>query len=168
MLSIDMTGKRALVMGVTNKHSLGWAIADRLMAAGADVAFSYQGERLQRTLEKLTADRPETPLYECDVTDEEQLRGVFSDLKERWGSLDAIVHAIAYAPRPAMDGRYIETTRDDWVTALEVSAYSLLAVAREAESMLNEGANFGFNQSAWKNWYITNHTPPPVDLRRER
>lgn len=134
-----MTGKRALVMGVTNKHSLGWAIADQLRAAGAEMAYSYQGERLQRTLEKLTADQPGTPLYECDVTDEDQLRGVFADLKERWGQIDAIVHAIAFAPRPAMDGRYIDTTRGDWLTALDVSAYSLLAVAREAESLLPEG-----------------------------
>jgi enoyl-[acyl-carrier protein] reductase I len=140
MLSIDMKGRRALVMGVTNKHSLGWAIAEQLEAAGAELAFSYQGERLLRTLETLTAERPGTPLYECDVTNEEQLRGVFRDLAERWGSIDAIVHAIAFAPRAAMDGRYIDTTRDDWLTALEVSSYSFLAVAREAESLLPEGA----------------------------
>ncbi len=139
MLSIDMSGKRALVMGVTNKHSLGWAIAEQLREAGAELAFSYQGERLQRTLERLTEEHPGTPLYECDVTDEAQLQAVFADLGERWGSLDAIVHAIAFAPRPAMDGRYIDTTRDDWLKALEVSSYSLLAVAREAEELLSEG-----------------------------
>ena len=105
------------------------------------MAFSYQGERLRGTLDKLTADDPDTPLYECDVTDETQLRAIFSDLRSRWGGIDAIVHAIAFAPRPAMEGRYIETTRDDWVTALEISAYSLLAIAREAEDLLSEGAS---------------------------
>ena len=141
MLEIDMKGKRVLVMGVTNRHSLGWAIADRVRAAGAEMAFSYQGERLRRTLEKLTAETPGTPLYECDVTDEDQMRAVFDDLRERWGSIDAIVHAIGFAPRAAMEGRYIETTRDDWLMALEVSSYSLLAVAREAEDLLSDGAS---------------------------
>jgi enoyl-[acyl-carrier protein] reductase I len=141
MLNIDFKGRRALVMGVTNKHSLGWAIADKLRQAGAEMAFSYQGERLLGTLKKLTADAPETPLYECDVTDEDQLRAMLADLGERWGSIDAIVHAIAYAPRTAMEGRYIETTKDDWLMALQVSSYSLLAVAREAESLLSEDAS---------------------------
>ena len=141
MLSIDMRGKRALVMGVTNKQSLAWAIAEQLRAAGAELAFSYQGERLRRALEELTGDHPETRLYECDVTDEAQLAGVFADLGERWGSIDAIVHAIAFAPRSAMQGRYIDTTRDDWLTALEVSSYSFLAVAREAEDLLSEGGS---------------------------
>lgn len=141
MLELDLDGKRALVMGVTNKYSLGWAIAERLHQAGADVAFSYQGERLRGTLEKLTAEMDDAPLYECDVTNEEQLRAVFAGLKEHWGRLDAIVHAIAFAPREAMTGRYIDTSRDDWMTALEVSAYSLLAVAREAEELLDEGSS---------------------------
>lgn len=136
-----MNGKRVLVMGVTNKHSLGWAIAERVRVAGAATAFSYQGERLRGTLEKLTAGDEETPLYECDVTDEDQLRAVLADLGDRWRAIDGIVHAIAFAPRAAMEGRYIETTRDDWLTALEVSAYSLLAVAREAEDLLSENAS---------------------------
>lgn len=139
MISIDLSGKRALVMGVANSHSLGWGIADKLHQAGARLAFSYQGERLRDSLEKLTSDLPERRLYECDVTDEAQLAAMFDDLGAAWGGLDYLVHAIAFAPRPAMDGRYIETTRDDWVTALEVSAYSLVAVARHAEPLLAEG-----------------------------
>ena len=141
MLQIDMAGRRALVMGVTNQYSLGWAIAERLRSAGAELAFSYQSEHLRGTLEKLTADHVETLLYECDVTDEQQLRSVFQDLGDRWGRIDAIVHAIAFAPRPAMEGRYIETTREDWLKALEISAYSLLAVAREAEELFSEDAS---------------------------
>lgn len=128
-------------MGVTNQRSLGWAIAEQLDAAGAQLAFTYQGERLRATVEKITADMPGCRLYECDVTQEEQLGGVFADLKTHWGGMDALVHAIAFAPRPAMDGRYIDTTRDDWLTALEVSAYSLVSVARHAEELLNDGAS---------------------------
>lgn len=141
MMDIDMSGKRVLVMGVTNKFSLGWAIADRLKEAGADLAFSYQGERLRESVEKLTEDIPDCPLYEVDVTVEDDLTRMFGELKERWGSLDGVVHAIAFAPREAMLGRYVDTTRADWLTALDVSAYSLVAVARHAEPLFNDGAS---------------------------
>ena len=139
MIEIDLSGKRALVMGVSNARSLGWAIAEKLRAAGAELAFSYQGERLKADLEKLTADMPERRLYSCDVTREDELQAMFEDLRATWGALDYVVHSIAFAPRPAMDGRYIETTRQDWLTALEISAYSLVSVAREAEPLLREG-----------------------------
>jgi len=139
MIDIDLKGKRALVMGVANSRSLAWAITERLRDAGAELAFTYQGERLRGELEKLTADLPSPRLYPCDVTAEGEIQAVFADLEKAWGQVDYIVHAIAFAPRAAMDGRYIETTRDDWVTALEISAYSLLAVAREAEHLLADG-----------------------------
>jgi enoyl-[acyl-carrier protein] reductase I len=139
MIQIDLKGKRGLVMGVSNGRSLGWAIAERLQAAGAELAFSYQGERLKEDLEKLTREMPGTRLYQCDVTREEELAATFADLKETWGTLDYVVHSIGFAPRAAMDGRYIETTKQDWLTALEISAYSLVAVARAAEPLLTEG-----------------------------
>jgi enoyl-[acyl-carrier protein] reductase I len=139
MISIDLKGKRGLVMGVANVRSLGWAIAERLQAAGAELAYSYQGERLKEDLEKLTREMPGTRLYQCDVTREEELAAMFADLREAWGTLDYVVHSIGFAPRAAMDGRYIETTRQDWVTALEISAYSLVSVARNAEPLLAEG-----------------------------
>ncbi len=139
MIAIDLKGKRGLVMGVANARSLGWAIAEKLGEAGAELAFSYQGERLKADLEKLTQDMPGTRLFQCDVTNEEELKGTFAALKDAWGGLDFVVHSIAFAPRAAMDGRYIETTRDDWRTALEISAYSLVSVAREAEPLLSEG-----------------------------
>jgi enoyl-[acyl-carrier protein] reductase I len=139
MIPIDLKGKRGLVMGVSNARSLGWAIAERLQAAGAELAFSYQGERLKEDLEKLTRDMPGTRLFQCDVTREEELAAAFDSLREAWGTLDYVVHSIGFAPRPAMDGRYIETTKQDWLTALEISAYSLVAVARAAEPLLNEG-----------------------------
>jgi enoyl-[acyl-carrier protein] reductase I len=139
MIPIDLAGKRALVMGVSNSRSLGWAIAERLRDAGATLAFSYQGERLKADLEKLTKDLPGTRLAQCDVTNEAELKALFADLREAWGGLDYVVHSIAFAPRAAMDGRYIETTHEDWQTALGISAYSLVAVAREAEPLLGEG-----------------------------
>ncbi len=141
MINIDLSGKRALIMGVTNRYSLGWSIAEKLSAAGAELAFSYQGERLKAGLEELTAGIRGARLYQVDVTREDELKSLFADLGEAWGGIDFLVHAIAFAPRPAMDGRYIETSRDDWVTALEVSAYSLVAAAREAEALLaDDGA----------------------------
>jgi enoyl-[acyl-carrier protein] reductase I len=139
MIDIDLTGKRGLVMGVANARSLGWAIADKLHRAGATLAFSYQGERLAGELDQLTAELPGRRLYDCDVTRDDQLAAMFEDLGREWGSLDYLVHAIAFAPRAAMDGRYIETTRADWLTALEISAYSLVAVARHAEPLLAPG-----------------------------
>jgi enoyl-[acyl-carrier protein] reductase I len=141
MVSIDLLGKKALVMGVTNEHSLGWAIAEKLHAAGAEVAFSYQGERLREKLERLTAGRPNQRLYQVDVTDEAALKAMFSDLASAWGSLDCLVHSIAFAPRQAMEGRFVDTTVADWNTALLVSAYSLVAITREAEPMLKDGSS---------------------------
>lgn len=139
MISIDLKGKRALIMGVTNARSLGWSIAKKLHEAGAELAFSYQGERLKGEVEKLTKDVPGALLYQVDVTQEGEVEGLFGDLKEKWGQLDYLIHAIAFAPRAAMDGRYIETQRDDWLTALEISSYSLVAVARAAEPLFAEG-----------------------------
>jgi len=141
MVNIDLAGKRALVMGVANKRSLGWAIAQQLIEAGAEMAFTYQGERLQKELEKLTADLPACPLYSCDVTSDAEIDAVFSDLGKRWGGLDMIVHAIAFAPREALEGRYLDTRREHWMTALEVSAFSLVAVAKAAEPLLDEGGS---------------------------
>jgi enoyl-[acyl-carrier protein] reductase I len=141
MIQIDLSGKRGLVMGVANSRSLGWAIAQKLHEAGAQLAFSYQGERLRGELEKLTAGMDGARLYPCDVTNAGEMEAMFSDLRDAWGGLDHVVHAIAFAPRPAMDGRYVDTTREDWLTALEVSAYSLVAVARHAEPLLGDGGS---------------------------
>src|SRR6186997_2108463 len=102
MIEIQLQGKRGLVMGVSNARSLGWAIAERLQAAGAELAFSYQGERLKGDLEKLTREMPGTRLYQCDVTNEDELAATFADLKETWGTLDYVVHSIGFAPRAAM------------------------------------------------------------------
>lgn len=140
-LSIDMSQKRALVMGVANARSLGWAIAERLLEAGCHVGFSYQGERLQGELEKLTAGRPGTWIQQCDATSEEDLTALFERVRDEFGELDFLVHAIGFAPRAAMDGRFIDTTSDDWNTALNVSAYTLVSAVRHAEPLLRDGGS---------------------------
>ncbi len=137
MVPIDLSGKKALVVGVTNARSLGWAIAEKLLKAGASVALSYQSERLRPEVEKLTEGR--LPLYQADVTRDEELDRLFEALKRDWGELDCLVHAVAFAPREAMEGRYLDTKRADWLLALEVSAYSLVALAQRAEPLLREG-----------------------------
>ena len=109
MIDIDLSGKKFLVMGVANKRSLGWAIAEQLHAAGAQLAFSYQAERLKDELGKLTAEMNDTLLYQCDVVQEDELEAMFSDLKGSWGHLDGIVHAIAFAPREALEGRVLQS-----------------------------------------------------------
>jgi len=139
MVPIDLSGKNAVVFGVTNERSLGFAIGKKLKEAGARVAMTYQGERVRPLVEKATqgiADR----LFELDVTDEARLKEVIETLASEWGPVDAAVHAIAFAPRRAMEGRYLDTTKEDWLKALEVSAYSLVAIARELEPHLAEGA----------------------------
>ncbi len=139
MVPIDLSGKKAVIFGVTNERSLGFAIGKKLKEAGASVAMTYQGERVRPLVEKATRGIADL-LFELDITDEDRLRAIASELGERWGGLDAVVHAIAFAPRRAMEGRYIETTKEDWLKALEVSAYSLVAIARELEPYLNPDA----------------------------
>lgn len=140
-IPLDLSGKTALVMGVANARSLGWAIAEQLLAAGATVAFSYQGERLRPELEKLTAQYPDTLLQQADATSEEDLAALFARIQSELGGLDAVVHSIAYAPREAMEGRFVDTTPADWSTALNVSAYSLVSICRHAEPLLREGSS---------------------------
>ncbi|HHO58487.1 MAG TPA: enoyl-ACP reductase [Oceanithermus profundus] len=141
MLAIDLSGKKALVMGVANERSIAFATAQKLHEAGAELAITYQGDRVRPLVEKATRHMPNIRLYELDVTNEEHLREVMADLGESWGGIDYIVHSIAFAPRRAMEGNYLETTKEDWLLAMEISAYSLVAVAREAEPYWNEGGS---------------------------
>lgn len=139
MLILDLGGKKALVMGVTNERSLGYALARKLFQAGAEVALSYQSERLRPQVEKLAQGLGQAPLFQADVTKEEELEGLFAGIKETWGALDYLVHSLAFAPREAFSGRFLDTRREDWRIALEVSAYSFVAVAKRAEPLLREG-----------------------------
>ncbi|GAA5533592.1 enoyl-[acyl-carrier-protein] reductase [NADH] FabI [Deinococcus aluminii] len=138
-VTVDLSDKTALVMGVANARSLGWAIAEQLLGAGCRVGFSYQGERLKPELEKLTAGQEGTWLQQADATSEEDLTALFARVRDEFGHLDYLVHSIAFAPRTAMDGRFLDTSEADWNTALNVSAYTLVSIARHAEPLLREG-----------------------------
>ncbi|MCD0177904.1 enoyl-ACP reductase [Deinococcus sp. 14RED07] len=140
-VSIDLSGKTALVMGVANARSLGWAIAQQLLAAGCRVGFSYQGERLKGELDKLLAGHENVWTQQADATSEDDLGTLFSRVKDEFGGLDYLVHSIAFAPRAAMDGRFLDTTEADWNTALNVSAYTLVSTCRHAESLLRPGGS---------------------------
>ena len=130
-----LDGKKALIFGVADHHSLAWAIAQKLREAGAELAFTYM-ERFEKNIRKLLVDHPETPLFPCDVQSEEQLDAVFNALQTQWGGLDVLIHAVAFASRDALNGRYINTTRDDFKNSLDISAYSLVAMARRAEPLM--------------------------------
>ncbi|ACO46965.1 enoyl-ACP reductase [Deinococcus deserti] len=140
-VSVDLSSKTALVMGVANSRSLGWAIAEQLLKAGARVGFSYQGERLQGELQKLTAGYENTWIQQADATNEDEMTALFARVKEEFGQLDILVHSIAFAPRSAMEGRFLDTTPEDWNTALTVSAYTLVSAARHAEPLLRDGSS---------------------------
>lgn len=134
-----LAGKKALVLGVANKRSIAWGIAQALHASGAALAFNYQNERLRENVEELAQSLgPDIPIYPCDVTRPAEVEALFEDLARRWGRLDVLVHSLAYAPREALEGAFVDTTPEDWNTALQISAYSLVAVARRARPLMRE------------------------------
>lgn len=141
MYTVDLSGKRGLVMGVANQRSLAWAIAQPLAQAGARLAFSYQGERLRPTLESLTDELDSPLLLEADVGDDASLDQLFDTVKSEFGQLDYLVHSIAYAPAVTFEKPFLETERAHWVTAMDVSAYSLVACARRAAPLMSSGAS---------------------------
>jgi len=140
MYSLDLTGTVGLVMGVTNQRSLAWAIAQPLAAAGATLSYSYQGERVRPTLEELVAGQNAT-IHACDVTDDDQLDALFAAVEAEHGRLDYVVHALAYAPPATFAQPFHQTSRADWHTALDVSAYSLVAVAHRARKLMRPGGS---------------------------
>jgi enoyl-[acyl-carrier protein] reductase I len=129
-------GKRALVIGVANDKSLAWAIAQELKAQGADIALTYQGEVLEKRVRPLAAELGATVIGELDVTADAQIEAVFARLKELWGGLDMMVHAVAYADREDLRDRFLNVSRVNFARALEISAYSLVALARAAEPLM--------------------------------
>ena len=125
--------KRGIIFGVANKRSIAWATAQALNQAGARLAFTYQGERLKDNVETLTkAEMPDSPLLSCDVTKQEEVDEAFKQVGAEFERLDFLIHSIAFAPREALEGDYLKTDRDAFITALEISAYSLTQLARAA------------------------------------
>ena len=131
-----------IIFGVANKRSIAWATAQALHEAGARLAFTYQGERLKENVESLTSsEMPGSLVLPCDVTKSEEVAETFERTKQEFGKLDFLVHSIAFAPREALEGEYLATTHDAFVTALEISAYSLAQLARAATPLMAEGGS---------------------------
>ncbi|MCS1352168.1 enoyl-ACP reductase FabI [Mechercharimyces sp. CAU 1602] len=139
---LQLEGKRFLIMGVANKRSIAWAIAKALHRAGAQLAFSYQGERLEKYVRRLVDEEiPGAPCIECDVTSDEQLTTAFAEMKELWGTLDGVIHSIAFARNEDLEGSFLNTSRAGYALAQDISAYSLIAVARAAKPLMVEGGS---------------------------
>jgi enoyl-[acyl-carrier protein] reductase I len=134
-----MSGKRGLVMGVANDHSIAWGIARRLAADGAELAFTYQGEAFGRRVRPLAASVGATTLMSCDVEDADSLDQAFARLKETWGSIDFLVHAIAFSDRGELKGRYADTTRANFVRTMVISCFSFTEAARRAAALMPKG-----------------------------
>jgi enoyl-[acyl-carrier protein] reductase I len=138
-MTISLQGKRALIMGVANERSIAWGIAQAMHAAGAELAFTYQGEAFGKRVQPLAASLGSDFMLDADVSDDASLDRVFAGLQERWGGLDILVHAIAYSDKDELTGRFINTTRDNFKRSLDISCYSLIDLARRARPMMAGG-----------------------------
>ena len=134
-----MNGKRGLVMGVANDRSIAWGIAKSLADEGAELAFSYQGEAFGKRVEPLAASVGSDILIDVDVTDSASMDACFAALAEKWGRLDFVVHAIAFSDKTELTGRFVNTSRGNFLNSLDISCYSFIEVARRAEPLMTEG-----------------------------
>jgi enoyl-[acyl-carrier protein] reductase I len=136
-----MAGKRGLIMGVANNRSIAWGIAKACRSHGAELAFTYQGEALKKRVEPLAKELDALVVGHCDVTDGASMDAVFEEVGARWGKLDFLVHAIAFSDKDQLDGRYIDTTEDNFAKTLLISCYSFTSVAQRAEKLMTEGGS---------------------------
>ncbi len=128
-------------MGVANERSIAWGIASALREQGAELAFTYQGDALKRRVEPLAASVGSTIVEHCDVTDDATIDSVFAAIEKEWGGLDFLVHAIAYADKEELKGKYVDTSRDNFLRSLDISCYSLTAVAQRAVPLMTNGGS---------------------------
>ena len=138
---IDLKGQTAVVFGLANKRSIAWAIAQKLSAAGAQIAICYQNERLRAEAEALAGELPEAATFQCDVSVDAEIDAVFAQLKERYGKLKIVVHSVAFAPAEALQNDFLLTSRDAFRVAHEISVYSLIALSRGAAPLMTEGGS---------------------------
>jgi enoyl-[acyl-carrier protein] reductase I len=134
-----MAGKRGLIMGIANNRSIAWGIAKSVAAHGASLAFTYQGDALKKRVVPLAAETGSDIVLPCDVMDTASLDAVFDDLRQRWGRLDFVVHAIAYSDKAELDGRYVDTSATNFSKSLLISCYSFTAIAQRAEKLMPDG-----------------------------
>ncbi|MBB4636936.1 enoyl-ACP reductase FabI [Longimicrobium terrae] len=136
-----LAGKKGLVLGVANQNSIAWACAQALHGAGMELAFTYQGEVMRDRVLKTISSLGDVPVFDLDVRNEDQIEALVAQLSERWGRLDFLLHSLAYAPKAAMANSFLETTREDFLAAQEISAYSLVGVSRAFAPMMVEGGS---------------------------
>ncbi len=136
-----MAGRRGLIMGVANDHSLAWGIATACAAQGAELAFTYQGEGLEKRVRPLAASLGATLIEACDVTDDASMDATFANIQRAWGGLDFLVHAVSFADKRFLRGRYIDTPREAFLQAMDISAFSFTAVAVRAAAMMRPGGS---------------------------
>ncbi len=139
MKSEIMAGKRGLIMGLANDKSIAWGIARALADAGAQLAFSYQGDALKKRVDPLAAQLGSDIVLPCDVADSASIDSLFEGLKTRWDSLDFVVHAIGFSDKSELRGRYVDTSRDNFMMTMDISVYSFTAVMQRAEKMMTNG-----------------------------
>lgn len=140
-MMIDLKGRTAVVFGVANKRSIAWAIAQKLQAAGATLAITYQNERLAQEAHDLIATLPGAEALPCDVASDDEVRNLFVQLKSRYGTLSTLVHSLAYAPAEDLKGQFVSTSREGFRIAHDISVYSLIALAREAAPLMTGGGS---------------------------
>jgi enoyl-[acyl-carrier protein] reductase I len=140
-LSGLMRGKRGLIMGLANQRSLAWGIAKACRAHGAEVAFTYQGDALRKRVEPLAQEVGGLVVGHCDVTEPETIDAVFAAVQAAWGTIDFLVHAIAFSDREQLNGRYVDTTQDNFTKTMLVSCYSFTSIAQRAEKMMPNGGS---------------------------
>ncbi|MFQ1699047.1 enoyl-ACP reductase [Loktanella agnita] len=138
-MTLSLQGKRGLIMGVANERSIAWGIAKAMAEAGAELAFTYQGEAFGKRLQPLAESLGSDIMVDTDVTDDASMDAAFATLKDRWGTLDFLVHAIAFSDKNELSGGIASTTRGNFKTSLEISCYSFIDVARRASEMMPEG-----------------------------
>ena len=136
-----MRGKRGLIMGVANNRSIAWGIARACRDHGADLAFTYQGDALKKRVEPLAEEVDGIIVGHCDVTEPETIDAVFEGVKSAWGSLDFVVHAIAFSDKDQLDGRYVDTTADNFLKTMLISCYSFTAITQRAEKLMSNGGS---------------------------
>ncbi len=138
---INLTGRTAVVFGVANKRSIAWAIAQKLQAAGAQLVITYQNERLAQEAKDLIGALPGAEAFQCDVASDPEIKALFDQLKERYGTLHTVVHSVAFAPAEDLKGAFVDTSREGFRIAHDISVYSLIAVSREAAPLMSEGGS---------------------------
>lgn len=136
-----LENKIGIIFGVANKRSIAWACAAACAENGAKMAFTYQGERLKENVEKLAGELNDSLIVPCDVTNQSEVDSAFAAVGEKYGKLDFVIHSIAFAPREALEGEFVTTTRDAFRTALEISAFSLTQVALAASPLMKDGGS---------------------------